>query len=149
MALSRTKKLNMKRRWLVVSGDASLHFGKILSTHKTEVEARKARPLFGYVRMETIEEVERRLRTPELPGPCYFMLEFRDYSRIARELWRIDGMGAKGNHWTMGGYIVLSYGHDDVAARRFQSAAYSLQVECDAHVTDPSKELRAGLAAHT
>lgn len=61
MALSKAKKLELKRKWVVVSGDASLRYGEILSRHKTESEANENRVLFADVRRETIEEVEERL----------------------------------------------------------------------------------------
>lgn len=61
MALSKAKKLELKRKWVVVSGDASLRYGEILSYHKTEDAASKKRVLFSDVRHETIEEVKERL----------------------------------------------------------------------------------------
>lgn len=61
MALSRTAKLRRNRKWLVISGDASVRYGQTLGHYKTEDEARKNRPLFGIVRQETAEEVATRL----------------------------------------------------------------------------------------
>lgn len=63
MALSETKKLEKKRKWVVVSGDASLRYGEILSYHKTEDEAYARRVVFSDVRLETVDEVKERLAT--------------------------------------------------------------------------------------
>lgn len=51
-----------KSRWVVVSGDASLRYGEVLSTHRSEDEARQAslRILFATHRREN--EAERRAR---------------------------------------------------------------------------------------